>query len=510
MPALEAVIEIGATGIRLLVVQLPDSDGSQWIILDKSELPIPLGRDVFTTGFISRDTMLQCLGILKRFKEQLSTWQIHKNHISIIATTALRSAKNRDAVLDRIMVKTGFRVKVIDGIEQNRLTYLAVSECFKNQSVHLEGINSIILEIGGGATDLMLIKQGQMAGVHTLGLGTVIIEQKLNAMGSLHDTRRFLKEFIYVTRKSLDIEMNFTNIQQFIALGTEAQIAADICGESLSPKLKRIPRRQFNNLVSEIQDYSTEECVARFKISHYDANALHISLMAYELFLQFTQAESILVPYTNAREGMILHLLHKPDVKLQKNFCTQITASAWNLAKKYKVDENHAECVRFLSLKLFDTLKKELGLNENTRILLETAAILHDIGMFIRSENHHAHSFYIISNSDIFGLSREQIDIIAQVAYSHRSSHSPQELPQFQHQSRETRITILKLTAILRVADAFDRGHFQQISDFTIDLHPETLIIRCNKNQDLTLERHALQEKSNIFEAVFGYKVILG
>ena len=119
MAILESVIEIGATGIRLLVAQIQDSDtddGKFWSVLDSSELPVSLGRDVFITGTISRDTMLQCIRILNRFKEQIATWAISPEEITVIATSALRNAKNKDAVLDRIKVKTGFTVKVIDGV----------------------------------------------------------------------------------------------------------------------------------------------------------------------------------------------------------------------------------------------------------------------------------------------------------------------------------------------------------------------------------------------------------
>ena len=513
MAILESVIEIGATGIRLLVAQIQDSDtddGKFWSVLDSSELPVSLGRDVFITGTISRDTMLQCIRVLNRFREQIATWAIPPEEITVIATSALRNAKNKDAVLDRIKVKTGFTVKVIDGIEQNKLTYLAVSEAFRNQSVTLEGINSVILEIGGGATDIMLIEQGQMAGVHTLRLGTIIAEQLISTVGDKQDLKRFLKEFIRVTRKSLDNEMNFTNIQQFIALGAEAEIAGAICGVSIAPKIKKISRDDFDNLVAEIQNYTAEECVARFKISRYDAQALHIGLLAYQVFLDFTHVKEILVLYTNTREGLIVNTLHKPDKALQKKFYQQITASAWNLAKKYRVDEKHAETVRRSALKLFNELQTDLGLDPDTRILLETAAILHDIGMFIRADDHHIHSAYVINHSDIFGLTREQIDIISQIAYNHRGNHSPQEMPQFLTQPRSARVAVLKLTDLIRIADALDRGHSGQINDFKITVRDENLIIHCNTLQDLSLEKRALAEKANIFEDVFGYKVILG
>ena len=183
MTETRAVIEIGSTGIRLLVVELVETDSPQqgWKAVDRSEQPVPLGRDVFTTGVVSRDTLLSCLHIIHRFQEQIKSWGIIPSHVTVIATSALRTAHNRDAVLDRIMVKTGYRVQVIDGIEQNRLMYLAVWNCFQDNLAFLQEHNSIILEVGGGATDIMLIAQGQIAAVHTLRLGTVSIEQHLKS-----------------------------------------------------------------------------------------------------------------------------------------------------------------------------------------------------------------------------------------------------------------------------------------------------------------------------------------
>ena len=83
-------------------------------------------------------------------------------------------------------------------------------------------------------------------------------------------------------------------------------------------------------------------------------------------------------------------------------------------------------------------------------------------------------------------------------------------MPQFLTQPRSARVAVLKLTALIRIADALDRGHSGQINDFKITVRDENLIIHCNTLQDLSLEKRALAEKANIFEDVFGYKVILG
>ena len=121
---LESVIEIGSTGIRLVVCQ--KSQHGEWLVVDKSELAVSLGWDVFTSRLVSRQTLLQCIKILSRFKEQLASWGISSDQTSIIATSALREATNRDTVLDRIFVKTGFIVKIIDGIQENFYMYTAV------------------------------------------------------------------------------------------------------------------------------------------------------------------------------------------------------------------------------------------------------------------------------------------------------------------------------------------------------------------------------------------------
>ena len=194
-----AAIEIGSTGIRLLVAEITENGTRN--ILDRSDLPISLGRDVFTQGIISRDTLLQCLSILNKFKEQLAGWGITAAQTTVVATSAFREAKNQDSVLDRIMVKTGFRVKVIDGIEENRLMYLAVSDTLKTDNIEISSQSSIILEVGGGSTEIMLIENGKIAGAHSMRLGTVIIEQQLKSMmGSLSDAKRYVTEFINNTK----------------------------------------------------------------------------------------------------------------------------------------------------------------------------------------------------------------------------------------------------------------------------------------------------------------------
>ncbi|MCH5291740.1 MAG: HD domain-containing protein [Treponema sp.] len=504
----QAVIEIGSTGIRLLVAEITDKN--KRYILDRSELPVALGRDVFTTGTISRETLLQCLHVMNRFGEQLDGWGITREETTVIATRAVREANNRDPFVDRIKVATGFNVHVIDGIEENRLMYIAVTDCLQEGSVSVQQSNSIILEITGGTTEVMLMECGRMAGAHSMRLGTVIIEQQMRAlMGNIDDGRRFIEEFIRNTRGTLKNEINLEKIQHFIAVGNDMKVASLFAGKPVSSFLWEMNRNDFDRFVDEVQHYTIEECVARFKLSYSDSQTFQISLLAYKLFINLTNVHTIIVPETSIREGLLISTMMEPNKKLQLEFNAQITASAQNLLKKYQGDEAHAEYVRGASIAIYDALRHELGLDGHARVLLEVSAILHDIGMFIRAQDHNKHSRYIITHSEVFGLSHDDVTMVAQIANYHKGSAQPQEDPEIWLLPRKNRLTILKLSAILRVADALDRGHQQNLTDFTIHLAKDTITFRVKGHRNLNLEKLAMAEKGELFENVFGYKIVL-
>lgn len=509
MAKLEAAIEIGSTGIRLLVAE--ELGNGKRNILDKSEMSVAIGRDVFTTGSISRNTLLQCLLIFNRFKEQLEGWKISAEETTVVATSAFREAKNRDSILDRIMVKTGFKVKIINGIEENRLMFLAVNECLKVDKDVNERItknkDSIILEVGGGSTEIMLLEGGKIVGAHSMRLGTVIIEQQLRTMGSMSDAKRYIKEFINNTKKLLNSELDLSKVSQFIAVGNDMKLAAICAGRPISTFLWEMTRDEFDVFVEEVQEYSTEEIVARFKISYTEAESLQLNLLVFQLFIKLTDTQIILIPETSLREGIFI--ANQNVQNILKEFYQQIMASSLNLLRKYQGDENHAQCVRKMSLKLFDSLKDELGLEENARMLLEISAILHDIGTFIRASDHNVHSKYIIEHSEIFGLNKEDIQIISQISLYHRGKKSMKDDPEFMALPRTSRLTILKLTAILKIADSLDRAHTQRIKDFKIAFTNDTMTIITDGSLNNILEKLAIEEKSDLFESIFGYKVFL-
>ncbi len=507
MAAPQAVIEIGSTGIRLLVA---DSDDKKHRVLDKSEQPVALGRDVFTSGSVSRETLIECIHILNRFAEQLEGWGITRKETTVLATSAIREAANRDPVVDQIKVKTGFTVKVIDGIEETRLMYIAVNDCLKKAEIDLQETDSIILEVSGGATDIMLLDKGRVTGAHTIRIGTVLIEQQfLGMQGSFNELKQYLEEFINTTSNTLNKELNLKNVKTFVALGGDMKLAAMTAGKQINSSFMEISRTNFEKFCAEVQRLTVDEIVARFKLSYNDAKTMNLSLLIYSLFIKLTKVQKILIPQTTIREGLLITKYEQANENLIQEFNMQISASAKNLLRRYNGDEDHAEYVRKTSLKIFDKLYDELYLEPKARMILEQSAILHDIGMFIGANNHNLHSKYIILNSEIFGVTRDERSLIALIVSFHKGSKMPQEDNEFHLLSRSDRMLVLKLTAILRVADALDRGHQQKVDDFNISFSAESMTLRVNGYNNVLLEKIALSEKADLFQNVFGYKVVL-
>jgi len=525
-----AVIEIGSTGIRFLLIEY--AAGGEWRVLDQAGKPVALGRDVFTSGAVGREAFLECLSVLEGFGEQLGAWGIQKEEVRVIATSAVRAARNREIFTDRLRRETGLEITIIEGIEENRLMYLAVRHALKSDRPHFWRSNSMILDVGGGSTEIMLLRRGKMVAARSLKLGTILIDQRVRqGTGSGRFIERYLYENVHNTLEFLNDEMDLSNVRSLAAAGSDARQASRHIGKDLNENCRIITREDFFDFVKTVENYSVEDCVRLLGIPFVDAEGFVPGLLIYRTFMERLAAEELVVPDVSVREGYLIGLIRGVDRELQDDFYSQISASALSMGRKCHFDEAHCRHVMELSLVLFDALEKEHGMNSHERMLLETAALLHDIGMFIRSSRHHLHGQYIVTNSEIFGLKQEELDIIGNVIRYHRD-----ELPSPAHVEyialqREERMLVLKMAAILRVADALDRGHSQRIANISIEKRQETIIIHSGGNgepdaedspagaegsgegrrdyRDFSLEQMGIREKADLFQDVFGYKVIL-
>ena len=219
--------------------------------------------------------------------------------------------------------------------------------------------------------------------------------------------------------------------EYMIALGGDVRLAAQELVDAPEGSLSEVPRDAFIEFCGRVEKLAEEEIVDRFGLSPVDAETLVPALLVYRALLLETSATGITVPPASLRDGLLVDMAApmgpgRPDSLA--DFGRQVLASAEALGEKYRYDAVHARAVAHLATRLFDELKDEHGLDARDRLLLEVAALLHDIGVFVGLRAHHKHAQYLIQASEIFGLSSDDRAIIANVARYHRRG-----LPQKSH-----------------------------------------------------------------------------
>jgi len=148
-------------------------------------------------------------------------------------------------------------------------------------------------------------------------------------------------------------------------------------------------------------------------------------------------------------------------------------------------------------------------LDSEARLILEVAALLHDVGYYVGVSNHHKHAFYLIQASPLVGLTQLQTDIVANVARYHRKSPPKTQHKPYVDLAPKHRLTIAKLAAILRLADALDHEHASTVESVELDYKRPRFMFRLRGKGDMLLEKWALVNKRDLFESMFEGSVVV-
>jgi exopolyphosphatase/guanosine-5'-triphosphate,3'-diphosphate pyrophosphatase len=505
-PLIVSAIDVGSSGIRMEISEVT-AEGNLSTIEDLSR-GLGLGKDTFTYGNLREETIQTACQILADFAKVMKDYNV--NRYRAVATSAIREASNADTFIDRALLRSGIEIDVIDGSEENRLTYLAIHEAARGH-FELKDINALVIEVGGGSTDISLLNAGQPMHFGTFSLGSVRLRQALHGVkGEWKQRLKLLDRQIKNTIDTIGNSIPFGEAQELIALGGDIRFAArEIAGsqpQSNGNNFWVLERKSFQKFTTEISRFDTDEIVRRYRLSYPQAETVVPALLAYRNIAERTKVEKIYVMSVSIRAGILLDMAQRSGVE---SFDEQILASARGLAAKYHSNENHVEQVRKLALNLFDQLQSEHGMERKERLYLEVAAILHDVGSFISDRSHHKHTQYIISSSDIFGLSRADMNLIANIARYHRKSAPTRSHLPYISLDRESRMIVSKLAAILRIADALDQDYSKKIQNLKISPDEEKgrYIIEVEADGDLAMERLSLQNKSDLFKQIFGRSI---
>lgn len=510
VPVTVAAIDVGSSAIRMDVSEI-HTDGS-FRSLEHLSKGISLGKDTFTNGNLSEETMQTACQALSDFSRVMKTYDVTKYRA--VATSAVREAGNADTFLDRAFLRSGIEIDVIDGSEENRLVYMAIHEAVRGMA-DLQAKNVLVVEVGGGNTDVSFLQGGETVNSGTFALGAVRMRQSLMGVkGDLKYRMKILDRQIKNSIANIANTIPVATAEEVIALGGDIRFAARQIS-SPSPEENAtawiLEKKNYGKFCTEIIRYDTDELVRRYSMTYPQAETLVPSLLAYKNMIDLTKAERIHVLSASIRVGLLLDIARREFGKEMESFELLIVASAKAIAKKFHCDENHTEQVRKLALLLFDQMQKDHGLGAKERIFLETAAILHDVGCYISDRSHHKHTQYIIASSEIFGLSRQDLNVISNIARYHRKSPPTRSHIAYTSLDRDARVIVSKLAAILRVADALDQDYSMKIKNLKITKEEEhdRFILEAETDGDLTMERLSMEAKGDLFRQIYGKPMVL-
>lgn len=500
-----AVIDIGSNSIRMYVAEVR-KDGS-FKIRDSLSQPVRLGMESFVTGTLGKESIRVACNVLSDFKKVMDTFQV--SHVRTVATSAVREAANCETFINLVLMSTGIEVEVISDAEELRFNYIATLNAMKSHP-EFKKKNSMIVDLGAGGTEVTVLKKGNISTSKNYRLGTLRMLQGIKDYKGRKHTNLILQTKINNTVELVKRTIPSVKFEYFIARGADIRRIAYVQGWKGNGCTHDISKELFIAACDEMLSYSVEKMVRKFGFTYEQAETLHPASLTFKHFAEAFQFSSIVIPFTSMRHGLLLDSINRLyGIDIDYAFSKQVVNSAIELGKKYRMDVDHSLQVARLSVLLFDKLAELHGMKAHERLLLEIAAILHDVGSFINERKHHLHSFYLVSNSDFIGLAKNDIEIIANLVLYHRESIPSPSDSNFAALSRHDRITVYKLAAILRVADSLDRSHLQIIDDFNVKVGDNKVVLIPTTSGVYEYEKIALKQKGNLFDSVFGREVVL-
>lgn len=497
-----AAIYIGSNALQL---KIGETHEGAIRTLDTLEYPLNLGQDTFSKGKISFEKAGKICEALEGFFRLIDDYQVEES--CIVATIALRDAENKEYILDQIKVRTGKQVYLLDDAEEKKLIYKEMLKKLSEDKALNEG-RALMTYIGTGSLGVALYDKGNIPFSHNIRIGPLKLNEVLDKIQE-HDERsiKVVEEYLSTYTDTLGKDLPTKKMQYFVASGQEMDLIAKLCAAVPEGPLLLIQKERFDRLYQEIEDKTDEQMAKLYGITVENAGMLLPSMAIYKALLQFTAAEVIVDLAVNLLDGLLFQMLFPEKARqMDEQFAYSTVTAAQIIGDKYKYNQKHALAVHDYAVQLFDNTQSLHGLGKEERVLLEVASLLHDVGKYINSRGHAFHSYYIIKNSDIAGLNDRQTEIVGQLAMFHGKETPHLWYDSYSRLLPEEKAVVSKLVAILRIADALDRGHHQKFSALDVKLKQDKLIITGKTQQDTHIEQWALKRKGNFFEEVYGIK----
>ncbi len=497
-----AAVDIGSNSVRLKIARL---QAGRLRSLHEDREVTRLGEGVFSSGFLNPESMAETVKVLRRFHR--ATQQVVTDSVRVVATSALRDARNSQAFLEWVRSATGWRVEIVSGVEEARLIHLGLLS-----SPRVDRSPTLLVDLGGGSCELTVTHGGHIRDAVSLPLGAVRLSNEfLRHDPSRKGELKRLRGFVAREVNRIADRIGSAKIKNVIATsGTAAALAA------VASHLRRgagrprpvVSRAEMSRITKRLSRLPVEERRKIQGIGLRRAEIIVSGATVYHELLDRLHLKGFRYSPLGLRDGILAQMAADYDRSTRSG--RQIESERWESILKavdhYRVDRKHALDVRDSAIFLFTGLRSVHRLPPEYREWLSAAAMLYEVGDYVNRNGHHRHTHYIISNSEILGYTPQQRRIIAAIARYLGKSRPTMEDGPMKTVDPADRANVQKAILLLRLARAMNLGRSRAVEKVRIGARSAgvklTLVPR--RRMGVDLEQWAIEKECAYFREVFG------
>ncbi len=501
-----AAIDIGTNSIHLVVAR--PTANRRFDVLAREKEVVRLGSGSGDMKHLRAGAIDRAVETLQRFRQLSDTFDAE---IAAVATSATREALNRQEFLDRARDEAGVEIAVISGMEEARQIHLGVL-----QAVPVYDRQLLVIDIGGGSTELIVGDGGRMRAARSLKLGAIRLTNRFFATepitsAQLEECRNYVRAFLHpvvreITRAGFSVVAGSSG-----TISTVVAMALAARGEQpRSLNAITVTREEISGVVARVTDARTaaeREAIAGLEPKRADI-IIGGAVLLDQLVNELDIAELTYSDYA-LREGVLLDRMREPHEGL-RHLGELRRESVLHVARMFVDDLDHATRTAELASSIWEQTAALHELAPPTLELLEAAALMHNVGLFVSHAAHHRHSYYLIRNCEhLTGFTDREIELIALVARYHRKSAPKAKHDEFASLAGDDQRTVRALAGILRIAIALDRTASGAVTGVLVrragaNLQMEVAVRR---DADASLELYTAEQRKGLLDEVLGLEI---
>jgi len=509
-----AAIDIGSNSCRLKIARVV---AHQLKSLHEDREVTRLGASVFESGLVSPEAMAATLRALKRFQRAVQAHSVDR--IRVVATAAMRDARNGEAFQAWVKAETGWNMEIISGLEEGRLIHHGVVNSEPGAAGRV-----LLIDLGGGSCEITLSERKRIRETVSIPLGAVrLTEQFLSTDPPSPEGLAQMHQLIARELRRAHRRINPVGVSLVIGTsGTAAALAeATIAILRAAGSPKKAPRRPatrtpvadiaptpvIRKLAAKIAKLSLPERETLPGIGPRRAEIIVAGSQVFTEFLETFALSGFRYSPLGLRDGILAQMLAETDVRASshREFEHERWQSVLATAKRYGVDPRQAEPVRSHALQLYRELKSLHNLPPEYENWLAAATILRDTGKFINHQGHHRHTQYVISSSEIYGYTPVQRTIVSAIArYLGKSRPQPGDRA-MRNIPAEEHANVHKAVVLIRLAEALNQDRASDVLRVVAAVYPKRVYLEIKPGRTgAELELWSLRKEAGYFREVFG------